>query len=154
MELVKAEKGDAETLAELWYLLAEEMEQYSELNELVKDSRKTVEEGLTEILEKGERKIFLIKENEKTVGYTSLEHDQHESRKISRYTVIVDLFVEEEYRSQGLGSETVEKIKNLAQQNGSEYLKVSAEWKNSRARKFYTENGFEEKQVKFVQRLD
>jgi len=153
MKLVKAEKDDAKVLSELWHSLAEEMEKYSELNELAEESQDVAEKGFQEILEKDERKIFLIKEDEKIVGYTSLEHDKHESRKISAYTKIVDLFIKDKYRSQGLGSQAVEKIRELARQNGSDYLEVSSEWKNSRARKFYKENGFKEKQVKFTQRL-
>lgn len=153
MELLEAGKDDVQVLAELWHSLAEEMEKYSELNEICEGSQKTAEKSFREILDKDEGKIFLIKEGE-IAGYTSIEHGRHESRKISRYTEIIDLFVKKDYRSQGIGSETVEEIKSIADQNDSEYLKVSAEWKNSRARKFYTENGFKEKQVKFVQRLD
>lgn len=154
MNLVEAEKDDFDVLADLWNSLAREMEDYSELNKLVENSEDVARKGFKEILEKEDRKILLIKQEGKIIGYTSLEQGIHESRKISDYTKIVDLFVKEKYRSQGIGSETVEEIKNIADQNDSEYLKISAEWKNSRASKFYTENGFTEKQVKFVQRID
>ena len=153
MKLEKAELDDLNTIVELWRSLALEMEPYSEFNELKEDVQKAGEKGWRKKMKSDKIEIFLVKQENEVIGFTDLKHDQHSSRKISRYTKIVDLFIKEEYRNQGIGTEVVEKVKKIAEEKDSEYLKVSAEWKNERARKFYEENGFEEKQAKYVQKL-
>lgn len=45
-------------------------------------------------------------------------------------------------------------MRKIAEEQGSDYLKVSSEWSNRQARKFYKENGFNEKQVVFTQKLE
>lgn len=88
-----------------------------------------------------------------TIGYVLLNEDKHSSRKRSKYTKIVDMFVEESHRSQGYGSCVIGLLEERASERGTHYLEVSCEWKNVGARRFYDDNGFTEKQVTFVQDL-
>ncbi len=66
----------------------------------------------------------------------------------------MNLAVDEGYRSQGHGEEIIERVKDIARDQGCDHLKVSCEWRNEDARRFYRETGFRPKQVDFAQPLE
>lgn len=154
MDLIKAGEDDIEILVELWHSLAGEMVQYSEFNELSDSSQETAEEGFRKNLRNDKITVYLIQVEGENIGFLDLKKGEHRSRKISEYTKLVDLFIKQDFRNKGYGSEVIERVKEIARNNGSEYLKVSCEWDNKAARRFYEKNGFEEKQVKYVQKLE
>lgn len=155
MKLVEIGEDKIPELAQLWYSLAKEMEEYSDLNSIVYDEPSEVsEEGFRRQIESDNYSSFLLRENGKDIGFVTLKEGEHPSRKHSDYLRIVNLFIREEYRNRGCGSAVIEAVKEIARDKNSDYLKVSSEWYNEKAREFYTENGFEEKQVEFVQKLD
>lgn len=155
MELVRAGKEELDTYVELWFSLAKDMEKYSEFNDLSYDTKEDVDrKGFREHFEDENYSYYLISQDGETIGFTTLKQGEHPSRDYSKYTKIVNLFIKEDYRSQGYGSKVVEEVKQIAGENGSDHLKVSSEWENHGARSFYKENGFDEKQVTMVQELD
>ncbi|MFC7203787.1 GNAT family N-acetyltransferase [Haloferax namakaokahaiae] len=155
MQLVEATEDDIPVLIDYWYSLATDMEQYGETNEVAYDGVDEVaEDGFHEHFEDENITDYLVEDDGETVGFVTLRIGTHPSRTYERYTHIVNLFVEAEYRSQGYGSEVVERVKELAQANDCDHLKVSCEWHNDGARRFYEDTGFEEKQVTFVQTLE
>jgi ribosomal protein S18 acetylase RimI-like enzyme len=149
----EAERDDIETLSELWYSLAEGMEQYSELNELKDTAKEDSREGFSKLFEDEDTTIFLLETEDEAIGFMVLQEGEHPSRTHENYVSIVDLFVKEDYRSQGYGTEMIEKAEVYAEQQECDYLKVSSEWKNKEARKFYKRNDFEEKKVEYVRKL-
>ena len=154
MELVQAGKEDIEKIVGLWHSLAEEMAPYSELNELNANSSEEVSrEGFRKHLRSADYTTYLIKQDEKIAGYVKLKQGRHPSRNKSEYTKIIDLYIKERFRGQGIGTEVIEKVEQIASDRGSEYIKVSSEWENKGARRFYKKNGFAEKKVEFVQEL-
>lgn len=155
MDLVEATDDDVETLTEFWFSLASEMERYSRFNELVYDDASEVpSEGFGRLLDDDAVTVYLVEVDGSPVGYVTLRRGSHPSREYGEYTDIVDLFVEADARNRGYGSAVVEHVKELARQEGCDHLKVSCEWANDDARRFYRDTGFEEKQVAFVQALD
>ncbi|WP_410764862.1 GNAT family N-acetyltransferase [Haloferax sp. DFSO60] len=154
MHLSEATADDIPTLIECWYALATETEQYDDTNEIVYDSVGDVpEDGFRGHLERDDMMNYLIEEDDTTLGFVTLRTGTHPSRAYTKYIDIVNLLVKAEYRSQGYGAEVVERVKERAKENGCDHLKVSCEWYNRDARRFYKDTGFEEKQVKFVQKL-
>ncbi|WP_436924381.1 GNAT family N-acetyltransferase [Halosimplex amylolyticum] len=154
MELVEATRDDLETLAEYWYALATEMEQYDELNEVALDGPESAESGFERQLDREDTTVFLLVADETEVGYLLLREGEHPSRVHSAYADIVDLFVAPDHRGQGHGGDALEAVKRVASERGAEYVTVSCEWHNDGARRFYEDNGFAEKQVTYAQRLD
>lgn len=154
MELVEATDGDVETLAEYWYALATEMEQYGELNEIAYEGPEPAEDGIEGLLEESDTTVYLLTVDGGSVGYTVLREHDHPSREYSTRVDIVDLFVEPDHRDGGIGSEAVQSAVETAETWGADQVTVSCEWHNDGARRFYEDNGFEEKQVTYVQRLD
>ncbi|SFR92412.1 Ribosomal protein S18 acetylase RimI [Halomicrobium zhouii] len=154
MELVEATAEDVDVLAAYWFSLASEMEQYSTLNELAVEGPADVESGFEELLDGDDTTPFLLDVDGTTVGYLLLRRDEHPTRELSEYATIVDLFVEESHRDQGLGSEAIDAAKRVAAERGADYLTVSCEWGNDGARRFYETNGFTAKQVTYAQELE
>ncbi|AOV94462.1 hypothetical protein AQV86_00880 [Nanohaloarchaea archaeon SG9] len=154
MELVKASEGDEKALAKMWFKLAKEMEQYPKFNQLTHSSPEEAEKSFRKQIE-GEEKInFLMRDEDLTKGFLTLKQGEHPSRKYEKYTQIVNLFVKEGYRNEGLGTEAIEHVREFAAENGSDHLKVTSEIKNTEAIDFYSKNGFEKKQVNMVQSLE
>lgn len=149
----QADKEDIETLTELWYSLAEGMEEYSELNELKNNAKEDSRDGFSKLFEDEDTTIFLMDTEEETIGFMVLQEGEHPSRVHENYVSIVDLFVKENYRSQGYGTEMIEKAEEYAEKQDCDYLKVSSEWKNKEARRFYERNDFEEKKVEYTKKL-
>jgi ribosomal protein S18 acetylase RimI-like enzyme len=155
MELVDAGKEELDSYIELWFSLAKSMEKYSELNEIIYDNTEEVsEDSFIEQLESDKYTYYLIKDDSETIGFLVLKQDEHPSREYSKYTKIINLFIKEEHRNQGYGTKSIEEVKQIARESGSDYLKVSSEWGNIGAREFYKDNGFKEKQVEFAQKLE
>ena len=155
MELVEAGKEELDEYIKLWFSLAKGMEQYSELNEIIYDDVEGVpEDGFLEHFESDKYTYYLIEYDDEKIGFMLLKRGEHSSREYSQYTKIINLYIKKDYRSQGYGTKAIEEVKQIAKENGSDHLKVSSEWDNKDARRFYKDNGFEEKQVEFVQKLE
>lgn len=154
MDLVEATEDDAETLAEYWYALATEMEAYSDLNEVAHDSPEPAESGFQSLLDDDTATLLLLEADDTTVGYLLLREGEHPSRTHGSYLRLVDLYVAAAHRNEGYGSEAIERVKAIASERGADFLKVSCEWHNDGARRFYEDNDFTEKQVTYVQRVE
>ena len=82
------------------------------------------------------------------VGYcTLLTHcdssDEHDEIQYS-FSYIGDLAVDQASRSQGVGSELIAACETIARAAGQKWLRLSVMAANTRARKFYAANGFNE----------
>ena len=153
MKIRRAEENDIETLSKLWYKLANGMEQYSKLNELKDNAKKESRDGFSKLLKDEDTTIFLLEIEDEVVGYMILQEGEHPSRTHEKYISIVDLFVNDGYRSQGYGTEMMEKAEEYAEKQGCDHLKVSAEVENTEARNFYEKNGYRQKKAKYVKEI-
>jgi len=154
MELVEATESDIDALIDRWYALATSMEEYDELNELVySDVEDVPPDGFKNYLDDDEVTIYLIVDEGGTIGYVILQQGRHPSRRYSDYLRIVDLYIDEDRRDRGYGKAVVEQVKEVARDEGYDHIKVSCEWDNEGARRFYRNTGFRPKQVEYVQSL-
>ncbi|UVE49013.1 GNAT family N-acetyltransferase [Haloferax larsenii] len=154
MELVEATASDLDALVERWYSLSKAMESYDELNALVADVTETADSGFRAHLDDEAVTDYLVVHEGETIGFVTLREDSHPSRQYSQYLRIVNLAIDDEYRNRGHGTEIVERVKDIAHDRGCDHLKVSCEWQNEGARRFYRDTGFRPKQVDFAQPLD
>lgn len=155
MELREATADDLDTLVDYWYTLATEMEEYDELNKLAyADADEVSDEGFRAHLDDETITDHLVIHNEETIGFVTLENGTHASRQYSQFLRIVNLAIEKAHRNQGHGTAVIERVKALARQQGCDHLKVSCEWHNQGARRFYRETGFRQKQVEYAQSLE
>lgn len=154
MDLAEATADDVEPLAEYWYALATEMEQYDELNGIALDDPESAEPGFEDQLEREDTTVYLLSADGADVGYLLLREGERPSRVHSAYVDVVDLFVAPEHRNRGHGSAALEAVKQIARDRGADYVTVSCERHNDDARRFYEDNGFAEKRVTYAHRLD
>lgn len=154
MELVETTADDLDTLVDRWYSLAKSMESYDELNELVyTDADDVSRDGFRSYLESEESAYYLIVHENETIGYVLIQERPRPSRQYSSYLRIVDLHIDEDRRNRGHGTAVVERVKQMARDRGCDHLKVSCEWQNEDARRFYRETGFRPKQVGYAHTL-
>ncbi|MFC4248981.1 GNAT family N-acetyltransferase [Natribaculum luteum] len=155
MELVEATAADLRALVTRWYDLAKAMEAYSELNELAyADVDEVPDDGFRAHLDDEDTTDYRIVHDDETIGFVTLREGHHPSRQYSQYLRIVNLVVDDAYRSNGHGTAVIEHVKEMARERGCDHLKVSCEWQNEGARRFYRDTGFQPKQVDYVQPLE
>lgn len=155
MELVEATAEDLDALTSRWYDLASEMEAYDELNALVyADADEVSADGFRAHLDDEDVTDYLVVHGDETVGFATLREGRHPSRRYSRYLRIVNLAIDEDHRNRGHGTEVVERVKEMARERGCDHLKVSCEWHNDDARRFYRDADFRPKQVDYAQPLE
>nr|WP_241431369.1 GNAT family N-acetyltransferase [Natronococcus amylolyticus] len=66
----------------------------------------------------------------------------------------MNLTIDEDYRRRGHGAAVLERAKEIARERGCDHLKVSCEWENEGARRFYRNVDFRPKQVDYAQPLE
>lgn len=154
MRLVEATEADLDTLVELWYGLAAEMEAHDDLNDLVYTEPDEVpDDWFRDNLDSETNTDYLVVDGE-TIGFCSLAENEHAAWRDSRALRIVNLYVEAEARGQGHGTAVVERVREMARERDFDLLEVSCEWDNDGARRFYRDSGFRPKQVDFVQSVE
>jgi len=154
MELVEATTDDLDALVDRWYSLAESMESFDDLNELVYvDADDVPEDGFREHLDDEDVTDYLIVHESETIGYVKLREGHHPSRQYSHHLCIVDLYVDEDRRNRGHGADVVERVKEIARDRGCDHLTVACDWQNEDARRFYRDTDFRPKQVEYAQPL-
>jgi len=153
MEIRDARPGEEEMIIEeFWRPLAERMERYSELNELDNSASSESYGPMRERIESEEYRVLIL-EKDSPKAYMMLEEEISITRKKGRCLKIVDLYVKEGSRGDGLGTAMIQKAREHAQNKDFDYLKVASEWENEEARGFYRKKGFEPKKVEYVDKI-
>lgn len=155
MELVEATADDLDALIVRWYGLAKGMEDYGEMNELDYVNVDDVpDDDFRARIDGDDIEDYLVVHNDETIGYVALREGHHPSRQYSQYLRIVDLAIDEEYRDRGHGTEVVTRVEEIARERGCDHLKVSCEWDNEGARRFYRDTGFQPKEIDYARPLE
>lgn len=155
MELVEATVEDLDALVTRWYSLAKAMEAHDELNELSYASVDEVpDDGFRAHLDDEAVTDYLVVHEQETIGFVTLREGHHPSRQYSHYLRIVNLVIDDDHRNRGHGTEVIERVKEIARDRGCDHLKVSCEWDNEGARRFYRDTDFRPKQVDYAQPLE
>lgn len=143
--IVRAKKEDALVVAQL----AVQMWEDNVTEELA--------EELKEVIGSDEGVIFVAKENEQIVGFAQcqLRHDYVEGTESSPVGYLEGIFVEKEFRKQGLAKELLKSCENWAMEQGCQEFASDCELENSESLKFHMSVGFEEanRVICFTKRL-
>lgn len=92
-----------------------------------------------------ENEIALVAESEdKIVGYIVVSIYHHSFRKENPIAELDNMYIEEEFRGKGIGTQLVAEAKRQAKGKGATRLKVEAAAQNEKAISFYRACGFEE----------
>lgn len=151
VNLRKAKADDVETLSNFWFNLAKDMEEYDVLNEVRHDNvNKDITREFEKQINNTEITNYLIEVDDIDIGFITLTYGRHSSRIYSDYMRIINFYISDEYQSNGYGTDIINQIKERAKSEDLDMIKVSFEYNNRRAWEFYSDNGFDEKQVDSV----
>ncbi|WP_200411316.1 GNAT family N-acetyltransferase [Virgibacillus salexigens] len=96
---------------------------------------------IKERLENKESVIFVVKNNQKYVGFTQL-YPTFSSISMKRAWILNDLFVDLEARKQGVGEMLLHKAKDFAIAAGAKSIALETAPDNDAAQKLYEKNGY------------
>ena len=85
--------------------------------------------------------IYVACVNDKIIGYMTCWINK--KRPWLEYDVmeIGNIYIQEEYRGQGIGTELIDKAKRLCKDNGIKFLKIEVLEDNKEAQEFYKKHG-------------
>ena len=88
--------------------------------------------------------ILVAVDREKIIGYILAFIDSFSYLNTNPICEIENMFLEEQYRNQGIGTMLINEVKNQAKEKGAKKLRVGALAQNSEAIKFYHSLGLED----------
>ncbi|WP_421945988.1 GNAT family N-acetyltransferase [Pedobacter sp.] len=92
-------------------------------------------------LENNESVIFVALDENKPVGFTQL-YPKYSSARLSKNWILNDLFVNENYRKQGIGQELIKTAMDFAKTNSSTFVQLETAVDNYTAQSLYEAIGF------------
>ncbi len=75
------------------------------------------------------------------IGFTQL-YPKYSSVRTVRNWILNDLYVEQEYRRQGIGAKLIQTAIDFAKQNGAAFVELSTAVDNYTTQRFYDQTGF------------
>jgi GNAT superfamily N-acetyltransferase len=108
-----------------------------------------LEEQLHELRQSAFVKVFVPEEAGMVVG-VSIVHLITPLYVNRAWALLSALVVDDKHRSSGLGSHLLAAAERFAIERGCSQLELSSNSARTRAHKFYTQNGYREKRLRFV----
>jgi ribosomal protein S18 acetylase RimI-like enzyme len=94
-------------------------------------------------LDNNESIIFVaLIDNEKPIGFTQL-YPTYSSMRVSKNWILNDLYVDSEYRKQGIGEKLIKTAMDFAKAGGSSFVQLSTAVDNFTAQSLYEQIGFQ-----------
>ncbi len=134
MEIYQATMEELEDTARLFNLYRMFYNQQSNLE--------AAKEYIRERIESRDSVIFVVKDNEKFIGFTQL-YPTFSSISMKRAWILNDLYVDQEARKQGVGELLLNKARDFAIETGAKSLSLSTAPDNLFAQRLYGKNGYE-----------
>ena len=112
-----------------------------------------VKDYFSNVIKNQDNILLIEEENNRIVGYVFAKKINDDD--VSSYIgyLIDGLFVQEEYRHQGLGKRLLIEIIKMCESNGASYIDINVMYKNEDAKKLYKELGFNDFKVSLRKEL-
>jgi GNAT superfamily N-acetyltransferase len=104
---------------------------------------------LHELRQRGSGKVFVAEEAGTVVG-VSIVHLITPLHVNRAWALLSALVVDDKQRSSGVGSHLLAAAERFAIEHGCSQLELSSSSARTRAHKFYTQNGYQERRLRFV----
>lgn len=102
----------------------------------------------------GKNTVWVAVDDNKVIGYLAGSIDDEKPAYVTKSLAeLENFFIDEGHRRQGIGKKLLQEFKNECIEQGIEEIKVIASAKNTKAREFYQNNGFEEFEVNYKIKL-
>jgi len=96
-------------------------------------------------LENNESVIFVALNGDKPVGFTQL-YPKYSSARLTKNWILNDLFVDSDYRKQGIGEKLIQTAMNFAKKQGSTFVQLETAVDNFTAQSLYEAIGFKKQE--------
>lgn len=101
---------------------------------------------------KNENNIYLIAENENTIGFLSC-HGQLLLHHLDWIFEIQELYIDESQRNQNIGALLVKEIERILKEKGVKEIEVCSHQKRVDAHRFYIRNNYNQSHFKFTKEI-
>lgn len=144
-----AEKSDVERIQELDAQLSEtEAEEYDPIIDPEWTLTEEAAGWYRERINQGNGFAEVVEENGQVIGYAvGVTGSAEVFRTTDTLADLETMYLQPEYRGEGIGTELMEEFKDWAQKQDADRLRVEASAQNTGAIEFYQENGFEDYSV-------
>lgn len=98
-------------------------------------------------LDNNESVIFVALDTDKStaVGFTQL-YPTYSSVRVVKNWILNDLYVDKEYRKQGIGEKLIQTAMNFAKENNAQFVQLSTAVDNYTAQSLYEQIGFKKQE--------
>ena len=98
-------------------------------------------------LDNNESVIFIALDTDKStaVGFTQL-YPTYSSVRVVKNWILNDLYVDKEYRKQGIGEKLIQNAMNFAKENNAKFVELSTAVDNYTAQSLYEQIGFKKQE--------
>lgn len=102
---------------------------------------------IQERLDNNESVIFVALDTDKStlVGFTQL-YPTYSSVRVVKNWILNDLYVDKEYRKQGIGEKLIQTAMNFAKENNAKFVQLSTAIDNYTAQSLYEQIGFKKQE--------
>jgi ribosomal protein S18 acetylase RimI-like enzyme len=116
---------------------------------------KKFEEYLTDAIIKDDPNILVAEEGDETIGFITFEEqsEQYFDTNIKNYGVVLELFVNEDQRTRGVGTKLMSEAENYFKAKGLKYMKLSCSTFNKLALNFYVNGKYVSRQFLMFKEL-
>ena len=138
MEIVRIDKTQVDLVADLFNKYRVFYKQQSDI-ELAKRFIQTR-------LDNNESVIFIaLNSDQSPVGFTQL-YPTYSSVRVVKNWILNDLYVEKEYRKQGIGEKLIQTAMDFAKENNAKFVQLSTAVDNYTAQSLYEQIGFKKQE--------
>ncbi|MFD2146506.1 GNAT family N-acetyltransferase [Mucilaginibacter antarcticus] len=123
-----------------WQLIVRLFDQYRVFYKQESDLT-LAEHFIRERLNNNESVIYVAMANDRAIGFTQL-YPKYSSVRVIKNWILNDLFVDTEYRKQGIGAKLIEKAAEFAKTGGSAFIQLETAVDNYTAQSLYEGMGF------------
>jgi len=94
-------------------------------------------------------RILVAEKDNKIVGFITYEIEENDymDAKITKYGVIVEMFVDPEYRKQGIATQLMNEVESYFLQEGLSHVEIQLSTSNKPAMRLYEGNGYINRQT-------
>jgi ribosomal protein S18 acetylase RimI-like enzyme len=146
----RIEERDVDAVGRLWYQLSIHHEPFAAYYKVKHDSENLLIEHVKDLMRRS--CIFFVAEVGGRIvgfvsGYVVMRNPQMAIERIGK---VDNIFVSDEFRGKGIGTQLLETLFRYLQGQGMTYIELSCDFANDRALKLYKELGFKEQKVLMV----
>ncbi|HET7478846.1 MAG TPA: GNAT family N-acetyltransferase [Rubrobacteraceae bacterium] len=146
----RGRREDAPAAARLWVQSAREHAAYDPVYNTAPEAERTMRRFLADLASSSHSFLLVAVANpeERVIGFISGELREGSPTFHSKtWASVDDVFVEEGYRSLGVGRALIEGVRSWAEERGAHGVSLQVAAANARGRKFYEDLGFREVSV-------